>query len=273
MPRLALVAALLLPPLAAVAGETAAPAAPAAPVAPVAPAPAELKGTVGAGLIVLTGNSDTTTFTGAASASRETFGWIVAAKAAGAYGQTRPAAGGARQTTAYAMSGQLRLDRKFGGGWAVFVLGGLEADHVANVAYRTIAELGVAAQWLDVKEADLTRVALRTDLGLRYGYEARWRYYGTPTGAQPGVEVVAPLLGLAFRWGFSREVFFTEEAEVFPSLGGEPRVQARSVAKLSSRLTQALTLGVGYTASFDSRPAAGKERTDTALTALLEVGF
>ena len=45
------------------------------------------------------------------------------------------------------------------------------------------------------------------------------------------------------------------------------------MTKLSSRLTQAMTLGVGYTVAFDSRPAAGKEKTDSALTALLEVGF
>ncbi len=260
MKALALAAALLLP-LSALAED------------PAPPPPVAWKGTVGAGLIVLTGNSDTTTFTGSAAASRETFGWILSAKAAGAYGENRPAGGGARQTTAYGLGGQLRLDRKFGDTWTVFVLGGVEADHVASVEYRTISELGVAALWLDVKEADWQKLALRTDLGLRYGYEARYQYYGTPVGPQPGVELVAPRLGLAFRYGFSKEVFFTEEAEAFPSLTGESRLQVKSVAKLSSRLTQAMTLGVGYTVAFDSRPAAGKEKTDTALTALLEVGF
>lgn len=257
--RLVLLAALLLPLT--------------TPAEDAAPKPVEWKGTVGAGLIVLTGNSDTTTFTGAAAASRETFGWILSAKATGAYGENHAADGGASQVTAYAASGQLRLDRKFGEVWTVYVLGGVEADHVASVEYRTIGELGVAAQWLDRKEADWQRLALRTDLGLRYGHEARHQYYGTPQGPLPGVELLAPRFGLAFRYGFSKEVFFTEEAEVFPSLTGESRVQVKSVAKLSSRLTKAVTLGVGYTVAFDSRPAVGKERTDTALTALLEVGF
>jgi hypothetical protein len=63
MKALALAAALLFP-LAARAEE--------APAAPPPEKRVEWKGTVGAGLIVLTGNSDTTTFTGAASASRET---------------------------------------------------------------------------------------------------------------------------------------------------------------------------------------------------------
>lgn len=257
MKRLALLAAALLP-LAALADD---------------PKPAEWKGTVGAGLIVLTGNSDTTTFTGSAAASRETLGWILSAKASGAYGETRPPAGGSVSTTASAGAFQLRLDRKFGETWTVYALGGLEFDHVAAVEYRTLAELGASAQWLDVKEGDWQKLALRTDLGARYGYEARRGYYGATLGPQPGVELVAPRLGLAFRYGFSKEVFFTEEAEVLPTVSDGGRVLVRSVSKLSSRLASAITLGVGYVVAHDTRPAEGKEKTDTALTALLEVGF
>ena len=238
-----------------------------------APSPAEWKGTVGAGLIVLTGNSDTTTFTGAAAASRETFGWILSAKAAGAYGRTRPPAGGAAETTALNGAFQLRLDRKLGVVWTVYGLGGVEFDHVAAVEYRSLAELGASAQWVDVKEADWQRVGLRTDLGLRYGYEARRTYDPPPQAALPGVELVAPRFGLAFRYGFSKEVFFTEDAEVLGTVNGSQRALVKSASKLSSRLTSAITLGVGYTVTHDSRPAEGKEKTDTALTALLEVGF
>lgn len=278
MKAVAVAAALLLP-LSALAEEPAPPPDPQAEQkAEAKPEPkvekkVEWKGTVGAGLIILTGNSDTTTFTGSAAASRETLGWILSTKVTGAYGETRTADSGARQVTALGAAGQVRLDRKFGDVWTVFVLGGLEADHVASVEYRTISEVGVGAQWIDVKAADWQRVALRTDLGFRYGYEARYQYYGTPLGPQPGVELLAPRLGLAFRYGFYKEVFFTQEAEIFPAVTGAARLQVRSVSKLSSRLTKAVTLGVSYAVSFDSRPAAGKERTDTGLTALLEVGF
>ncbi len=268
MTRIALSAALLLP-LAALAVDPAA--------AP--PKPVEWKGTVGAGLIVLTGNSETTSFTGSAAASRETFGWILSAKAAGGYGQSRPSVGAPRQVNALNAAGQVRLDRKLGQVWTVFVLGGAETDHVASVEYRTLGELGGSAQWLDRKVADWQQLSLRIDLGLRYGYEARYLYFPPTTvpvtspGPQPGVELIAPRLGAAFRYGFSKEVFFTEDAEVMPSLTGTSRVQLKSVSKLSSRLTRAITLGVGYTVAFDSAPAEGKEKTDTALTALLEVGF
>jgi len=287
MKRLAVIAAALLP-LAALAeapapdeaakateaakpAEVAKPAEAAKPAAP--PAPAAWKGTVGAGLILLTGNSESTTFSGSAAASRETFGWILSAKAAGSYGRSRSPTDGTKGTTADGGAFQLRLDRKLGRFWTVYVLGGLEFDHVASVEYRTLAEVGGSAEWFDVKEADWQRLVLRTDLGVRYGYEARYGYFGASSGPQPGLRFVAPRLGLAFRFGFSREVFFTEEAELLPTISDSGRVLLKTVSKLSSRLTKALSLGVGYTLTHDSRPADDKRKTDTSLTALLEVGF
>jgi hypothetical protein len=84
---------------------------------------------------------------------------------------------------------------------------------------------------------------------------------------------LGPRLGLSFRYGFSKEVFLTEEAEVMAGLEGATRWLAKSVTKLSARLTEAMALGVAYTVTSDSAPAPGKEKVDTGLTALLEVGF
>jgi opacity protein-like surface antigen len=256
------------------AGEVAEGAKPGEPAKPAEPARrAAWKGTVGAGLIVLTGNSESTTFSGSAAASRETFGWILSAKASGSYGRSRSPDGGASGTTADGGSLQLRLDRKLGQTWTVYVLGGLEFDHVASVELRTIGEVGGSAEWLDLKEGDWQRLGLRTDLGIRYAYETRHGYFGTTTGPLPAAQFVAPRLGLSFRCGFSRQVFFTEEAEFLPTISDSGRVLVKSVSKLSSRLTAAISLGVGYTVTHDSRPADDKVRTDTSLTALLEVGF
>jgi putative salt-induced outer membrane protein YdiY len=242
---------------------------------PAAPAtlPPEWKGTVGAGLVSLSGNSESTTFTGTTSASRETLGWIASLKAAAAYGESRAAGAAASRVSAYSGALQLRLDRKFGDTWSVFVIGSVETDHVASIEYRSAAELGASARLVEVKEADWLKVGLRTDLGLRYGYEARYQYYGTALGPQPGVELLAPHVGADFRYGFSKDVFLTEDAEAMTSLSGPSRWLAKSVTKLSSRLSRSLTFGAGYTVAYDSRPAAGKVTTDQALTALLEVGF
>jgi putative salt-induced outer membrane protein YdiY len=270
MKALLLLAVALLAPAPALAEEAARAIPP--PAAP-APSPPEWKGTVGAGLVTLSGNSESTTFTGTTAASRETLGWIASLKAAAAYGESRAAGAPASQVSAYSGALQLRLARKFGETWSVFVIGAVETDHVASIEYRSAAELGAGARLVEVKEADWLKVGLRTDLGLRYGYEARYQYYGTPLGPQPGVELVAPHVGVDFRYGFSKDVFLTEDAEAMTSLSGESRWLAKSVTKLSSRLSRSLTFGAGYTVAYDSRPAAGKVTTDRALTALLEVGF
>ncbi len=236
------------------------------------PKPAEWKGTLGAGLIVLSGNSDTTTFTGSAAASRETLGWILSTKAAGAYGTSRPR-GAPSQVTALNGTAQLRLDRRLGPVWTVYALGGVDLDHVASLEDRLQGELGGSALWLDEKEGDWQRLSLRTDLGLRYAKEARYQYYGTPVGPLPSAEMLSPRLGLAFRYGFSKEVFITEDAEVLPAVTGPSRVLVRSVSKLSSRLWKSVTVGVSYAVAYDSRPAAGMKDTDQTLTAVVEVGF
>jgi hypothetical protein len=242
------------------------------PVAPVEK-PVVWKGTLGAGLILTTGNSESTTFNGGLAGSRESANWITSLKADGTYGKSRAAGGGVTEESAYKGGGLVRLDRKLDATWTVYGLAGIGFDHVAAIEYRTAAELGASALWLNQKEADWTRLSLRTDLGFRYGYEARRAYYGPTPGALPGVEVLGPRLGLAFRFGFTKEAFFTEEAELLPTLTDHGRWLAKSVSKLSTRLVGAVSLGIAYTLTHDSDPVPGKKGTDGTLAVLVEVGF
>jgi len=235
---------------------------------------ADWQGTVGAGLILMTGNTQTTTFTGTALAIRESMGWIWTAKAGGAYGQNRAAVAPTPEVSAWNAAGQLRLDRKLGEIWTVYVLGGAETDHVAAVELRGYGELGVSAQWVDVKEKDFQWIGLRTDLGFRYATEKRWQYYGATTGALPGADFYAPRLGLSFRYAFSKDVWFTEEAEFMPGVFVTPnRFQTKSMSKLAARVASNVTTGIGYLVVDDSRPAAGKKRTDTTLTATIDLAY
>jgi putative salt-induced outer membrane protein YdiY len=231
------------------------------------------KGTLGAGLILTTGNSESATFNGGLAGSRESAHWIASLKADGTFGRSRAAAGGAMETSAWKGGGQVRLDLKLDTTWTVYGLAGISFDHVAAIEYRTAAELGASALWLNQKEADWTRLSLRTDLGFRYGYEARRAYYGPIPGALQGVEVLAPRLGLAFRYGFTKDALFTEEAELLSTLGDQGRWLARSVSKLSTRLVGAIALGAAYTVTWDSDPVPGKKGTDTTLAVLVEFGF
>lgn len=253
-----------------------APALAAAADAPAKPGP-EWSGVVGAGVIVLTGNAETTTMNGAASAQREAGGWTLAGKATGVYGRTRPASRDQpAETVALGATGQLRADRKVAEHVTVFALGGAETDHVASLEYRAYGEAGAGWLWLDRKQDAGGELFLRTDLGVRYTYDARWQYYGTteaPEGDLPDVEAVSPRAGLAFRYGFSDHVKLVQEAEVLANVTDGERWQVRSLTKLASRLVKAVSFGLSYQVAYDSAPAPGKVRTDTALGATVEVAF
>ncbi|WP_242394932.1 DUF481 domain-containing protein [Anaeromyxobacter oryzisoli] len=257
-----------------------------APVCPAPPAPAEpgerkpagWTGALGAGAILLTGNTSTLTTSGTASVQRDVVGWIFSAKGSGVYGRTRPVdRTQPSQVVALAATSQLRLDRKLGAHLTVFALGGSDTDHVASVEYRAYGEGGLAVIWLDAKRANGTDLSLRTDLGFRYAHESRWQYYATAaapvTGRLPAVDTSAPRAGLAFRSGLSKDVALVEEAEALANVEGRERYNLRSLSKLTSRLVGKLTFVASYLVAHDSRPAPGKVRTDTSLGGSIEVAF
>lgn len=250
-----------------------------APALAVAEPPAKSwTGTLGAGLINLAGNTNTTTVTGATSLQQQTDGWIFGFKATGAYGRTQPVdRAQPAQTVALAATGQLRVDRKLGPHATVFALGGVDTDHVASIEARPYGEGGLGWIWLDQKpDGGKTELFLRTDAGFRYADERRWQYYATaaaPEGDLPDLETASPRLGVAFRYGFSKDVAFVEEAEGLANVSGDEHYWARSLTKLTSRLAGTLTFGVAYLVAWDSDPAPGKVDTDRSLTVTLELAF
>jgi putative salt-induced outer membrane protein YdiY len=250
------------------------PAAPGAPtaVAPAPAAPSKWNGSVGLGLISITGNAQALTFNGTALVERKGEEWIYGLKATGVYGTSRPPSNDPNATSqvlALAASLQLRLDRRLGPTFTTYVLGGAETDHVKSVEFRGFGEAGGAIIWVDTKEGALNRTFLRTDLAFRYANESRFQYYPTPLSL-PGATLYAPRFGLAFRHSLSKEVGFLQDAEILPNVVGDGRVLVNTLSKLSTRLYQSLSLGVGFTVNYDSSPAPQKKTTDTALSVSLE---
>ncbi len=237
----------------------------------------EWSGTAGAGLILLTGNTSTLTVNGTSAVQREWERWIVAARANGVYGRTRPPDRALPSATvALAASGQLRGDRKLTPNLSVFTMAGADMDHVASVEYRAYGDAGVGYVWIDQKREGDRHVFLRTDLGGRYAYESRWQYYATPTqpeGDVPDVDLLAPRLGATFRLGLSKDTTFVQEAEALANVLGDERYTARSMSKLTTRVVSGLTVGTSYIVTWDSAPAPGKVETDTALAVIAELTF
>ncbi|MFN7135130.1 MAG: DUF481 domain-containing protein, partial [Myxococcales bacterium] len=245
-------------------------------------APAETKkkeepawtGTVGAGFISLTGNANTLTFNATGVAERKSQGWIWAAKGTAIYGQSRPAAGpdAPAEVTALAAALQLRGDRRFTQLVSGYLLTGAETDHVKSVEYRAYGESGVGLLWLDRKRGDLQKLLLRTDLAVRYAEESRFQYYPSPLNV-PDLTLIAPRLGVAFRYALTEDVRFFQDTEALLNVVGATRVVVNSTTRLSARLIGALALGTSFLVQYDSQPAPGKVPTDTALSVQLEVGF
>ncbi|MBI5070922.1 MAG: DUF481 domain-containing protein [Deltaproteobacteria bacterium] len=248
-------------------------AAPAAPAAAPAPAPAAWAGTAGLGLISLTGNSSSVVFNGAATVERKGPLWIHAGKASAAYGQTRTPSTGVHETTALAAGAFLRSDRRFTPSTSAYLLAGVETDHVKSVEVRYSGELGTAIAWIDSAEGE-RKTFLRTDLGLRIAEEKRFRYYPVGQGLHlPEAVIVAPRAAVAFKHALSKDVSFTDDLEVLPSVWGGSRVLVNNAARVAARLTATFQLGVTFALTHDSAPAAGRKQTDTALGVSVEYGF
>lgn len=232
----------------------------------------EWAGTVGVSVISLSGNAESITGAVNLSAERKSDRWVWGTKAFAAYGQTRPAEGGDVQVVALNAGATARGDRRFSEKISVFLGAGADTDHLKSVEFRYFGEGGASVTWLERKTQDFTSLLLRTDLGLRYAQESRFQYFPVPLNVAD-ITLLAPRLGVSFRYLFEKNVGFFQEAEFLPNVLGDFRMLVNSTSKLSARLTESVALGLSFEVRYDSAPAAGKKPTDTALMATLEVGF
>ena len=234
------------------------------------------KGTVGVGLISLTGNASTLTFNSLANGEYKTDDYILAAKAYGVYGQSRlPTIEGVEsdtETLALAAGVQLRGDRRFTKVVSGYLLGGVETDHVKSVEVRGYGEAGTGLLWWDETRPDGGSSSLRTDLAFRVARETRFQYFPTRQPLE-GVTLGAPRLGLALRYALSERVVFQEDAELLPNVFGDARLLVNSTSKLSAGLTESLALTASLLVQHDSAPAEGKRPTDTTLSVGVELAL
>jgi len=234
------------------------------------------KGSVGLGLISLSGNASTLTFNGLASAERKSKGWIYALKAQGVYGRSRlPATETQEERTEVVALGanvDFRVDRRFTPVVSGYVLAGALTDHVKSVEVRGTGEAGAGISWWDEKSPDGRSTSLRTDLAFRFFRETRFQYYPTRLDLED-VSLGGPRVGVAFSYGLSKDTVFTEEAEAIPNVLGESRLLVNSTSKLTVGLSDSLSVGTSFVLQYDSSPPAGKVSTDTALAANVQVSF
>jgi len=244
-----------------------------APGAPPAAEPeATISGNVALGAIILRGNSDTTSFTFGSAAQRKGATWIFGYKVSAAYGRSTDPSTGVENTTALNGGLSLRGDRRFNPGVAVYVEAAADTDHLKSIEARPTGEAGVSFQLVDVKEGDFQSEALRLDFGFRAGREYRFQYYPTPVNLDDQT-IAAPTAGFAFRYAFTQDTIFSDEAVALVNIPEGPRLLLTNVAKLTTRLAQRLSFLASYGIAEDTSPPPGKKNLDTTLTFALEATF
>ncbi len=251
------------------------PACPPPPPCPPCPAaapsspPRQWTGSVGLGVVAVTGNARSLTASLAAAAEHKGERWILGGKANATYGESRVAGTSAMQTSAENAGLFLRGDYRLTPRLSAYLLGGIETDHAKSIEVRYSQEAGAGYAWIDWTGGD-QKLYLRTDLGFRVAEEYRFQYFPVAAHVEPRDFILkAPRAGAAFRWELNKSVLFTEDVEVLPNLG-DSRVLANAVSKLSAKLFGPLALGVGYIVAYDSAPPAGKIPWDTTLAVTVD---
>ena len=250
------------------------------PVEPAA-APADtntLQATIGLGFIWLAGNSYNLTFSGNASAQYKTEDWIFSGKAGGGYGKSRPAGvRGDPQISALNGAIAIRGDRRFTEKVTGYIAGGVDTDHVKAIDYRPAIEGGASLTWFEEKKEDFVLQSLRTDLGLRYAFESRFQFFPVEMDI-PDDKILAPRLGVAFRFAPSELLIFNQDLEILPDVlqaEGESgtRVLLNSISKVTVKLTNRLSFALALDLKYDSQPAGELKDLDSALLVGLEVSL
>jgi len=240
--------------------------------APGAPKAAEstLSGTVTLGAVVLTGNSETTTFAFGSSLTKKTPDWIYGFKATATYGRSNDPNTGVESVSALNAAAALRGARRISELVAIYLEGDVDTDHLKSIEWRPTGEAGVSLQLVDKKDGDFQSESLRLDFGFRGGYEYRFQYYPTVVNL-PDQTIAAPRAGFAARYAFSREAVLGDELTALVNIPDGPRLLLNNVIKLSTRVASSLTFVVSYGIAEDSSPPPGKKQLDTTLTVAFEL--
>ncbi|MFL5452716.1 MAG: DUF481 domain-containing protein, partial [Myxococcales bacterium] len=106
----------------------------------------------------------------------------------------------------------------------------------------------------------------------RGGREYRFQYYPTPVNLDDRA-IAAPTAGFAFRYAFTQDTIFSDEAVALVNIPDGPRLLLTNLAKLTTRLVQRLSFLASYGIAEDTSPPPGKRNLDSTLTLALEAIF
>jgi putative salt-induced outer membrane protein len=166
---------------------------------------------------------------------------------------------GKDQTTAgkWGLNGQ--YDYNLTPQWFGFGKLGFEHDRLVDLSLRTLLGVGVGYHWIQTPKDTFDVYGGLSDVISRYGVE---QTIGGDTKKQ--FSTMGLILGEASSHQLNDTVAFNQKLEYYPGLSGTKADFAKFNAGLSVAMSSTLSLNVGLTEAYNSKPAPGARKLDTA---------
>ena len=215
-------------------------------------------GSIEAGLVETSGNTEETTISGEADVTRNWRDWRQNVLLQSRYAEQ----GGERTAERYTASTQ--LDYKFNPNDFVFVRARYDNDDFSGYQFQASTAAGYGRRLWSEGESYF-------DMSAGLGY--RYSKFETPD-PEEGEESEDPIGRLAgdFRYQLSETARFRQEAETEVSLDDGDAI-SRSVTSLKANVNSSLALKLSYTVEHNSNPPANTENTDTITAVTLLYSF
>ncbi|MEQ6886142.1 DUF481 domain-containing protein [Salicola sp. Rm-C-2C1-2] len=215
-------------------------------------------GSVEAGLVETSGNTEETTISGEADVTRDWNNWRQNVLLQSRYAEQS----GERTAERYTASTQ--LDYKFNPNNFVFVRGRYSNDDFSGYQFQASTSAGYGRRFWG--EGD-SHFDLSTGLGYRYS-----KFDKPELGEGDEREGAIGRLAGDFRYQLSETAHLRQEAETEVRLD-DGEAMSRSVTSLKANVNSSLALKLSYTVEHDSNPPEDSERTDTITAVTLLYGF
>ena len=230
------------------------------------PADGQWRGTGGAALSATSGNSSTQAFMLGADMARLTAQDKITLGGAANY--ARGKVDGSNKTTANKWAGFGQYDYNLSPSLFVFGKLGLEGDALIDLNLRSTVAGGLGLKLIDTKE-----LAFSVFGGAAYSTD---RYDTTQTigsKSDPQFSRASLDLGEESSHQLSSSVSFKQRLELYPGLSGDKAKIMKFTAGLGVAMSGTMSLTVGLTDSYNSKPPAGSKKNDVAVFTGINVKF
>lgn len=220
-----------------------------------------------AGLKILMSSGNASSFSGQVTAGVDGnwHDWSLQLRGDAGYAQNSPL-GTTIQPSIFNSTLSARGDRYYTPMFSTYARGSILQDRIASIRLQSYGDIGAGLLWWEILRDGAIRSRLQTSVGFRVLYESRHQYYPTDAYA-PTKMVYGPPISISFRYGLTKDAYFTEDLDVTPDVTGGGDTRLQSVTALVAPLTRRTGLELGLKVRYIGRPAAGKRTTDTELGA------